>query len=108
MMWYNTRNMPKTTQKKAGRPKKIKEPESSREYSISVTLGTNTIEGCGETLEKALASLPAKVKIVSKGIVSVEHDGKRIEEMYQPVRIKRLFFPMARHVVAKELRFLLK
>ena len=93
----------KTTTKKVIRPKKV-----SSEYYVSVRLGDKSFEGTGATLEEALASLPKKVKIVSKGFVSVTQGARTAEKMYQPMGIKRLFFPVARHVVAKELGFLLK
>jgi hypothetical protein len=95
----------KSTKKVA---KKVKPKDLSSEYYVSVRLGDKSFEGAGSTLEDALASLPQKLKIVSKGFVAVSHEGKTTEKMYQSTGIKRLFFPMARHVVAKELTFLLK
>ena len=85
--------------------KKVAVPE---EFYISVRLGDKSFEGSGATLEDAIMSLPKKLKVVSKGFVSVTHGTCTTEKMYQPSGIKRLLFPMARHIVAKELSFLLK
>lgn len=83
----------------------IKEP---RIYFISLTFGDKVYEGSGTTLLDALKAVPVPVKIVSKGLLKVTDGEKKFEQMWVPVRIKRLFRPLSQATQAKMLEYLLK
>jgi hypothetical protein len=84
-------------------PKPKKEPP----YAISVLLDREYTSS-GETMMDALKTLPVPVKVVSKGLVKITNGGRKLEEVWMPVRLKRLFRPLARIVVAKQLELLLR
>ena len=93
---------------KGSKNKKAVKKESSEvkpAYSIVITLGDKILRGEGATLGEALANIPRPLKVVSRGtvVVSTENDSKVLA--YKPHQIKRLFFPIARHVVIKQLQF---
>src|SRR3990172_1883548 len=94
-----------------GRPKKVKPLQSEEEprYVVSLDFGGDRYYmGVGSTLLDALKAVPVPVKIVSKGLLKVT-DGKiKFEQMWQPVKIKRLFRPLAQTVQAKMLNYLLR
>lgn len=89
---------------------KTKEPESTvtHPYLVSVSLGTETYSGSGKTILEALESIETPVKIMLKGVVTIEHGDKHKEFAFTPVRIKRLFYPLTRPFLAKQLSYLMK
>ena len=100
--------------KKRGRPKKVKpiieavEYVVPKSYFISLAFGGEVYEGSGATVLEALKSMPRPVKIVSKGLLKLTDGVKKFEQMWMPVRLKRLFYPQAQGVLAKQLTYLLK
>ena len=96
---------------KKGRPKK-KQPATgeltTKPYFISLTFGDKVFEGSGDTVLSALQSMPVPVKIVSKGLLKITDGVKKFEQMWQPVKIKRLFYPLAQSVLSKQLTYLLR
>lgn len=117
-----------TPKKKAGRPKKTnafgkkveKEPDFSAKpeekapevpesnYEISITIGDTTITGKGATAHEALASIQKPEKITTKVFVSITDGDKVSKTMFMPLNAKRLFFPQAQYIQARNLLFLLK
>ena len=77
-------------------------------YFISLTFGNQVYEGSGATVLDALKSMPVPVKIVSKGLLKVTDGVKKFEQSWMPVRLKRLFYPNAQSLLAKQLSYLLK
>jgi hypothetical protein len=89
--------MPKTKKKKTG-----------SEYQISLTFGEYEIGGSGSTALAAIQSLPVPVKIVSKGLLKLTNGQKKVELMWMPAKLKRVFQPLAQSVMAKQLEYLMK
>lgn len=90
---------------------KTKKPRVSKpkcEYSISITFGTDIYSGTGNTALEALESMPRPIKIVSKGLINFTDGKKSAQMMWQPQRLKRLFYPNARSFFAKQLSYLMK
>lgn len=75
---------------------------------ISLAFGDKIFEGSGATLLAALQSMPVPVKITTKGLLKITDGVKKFEQMLQPVKIKRLFYPLAQGVLAKQLSYLLR
>ena len=90
--------------RKRGRPKKI-EPDA---FTLQLILGERVFESEGSTLLEALYNLEQPPKIVSKGFLTIKTDEKQVTQNLTVPQTKRLFFPLARHIVAKQLMFLLK
>ena len=84
---------------------KTKEPR----YVVSLDFGGDRdYMGVGSTLLDALKAVPVPVKIVSKGLLKVTDGVKKFEQMWQPVKIKRLFMPLSQTIQAKMLNYLLR
>lgn len=75
---------------------------------ITVKLGTETYKGSGDTLLEALQSLPRPVKIISRGLVTIEEGEKNVERMLMPMKMKRLWFKSAQYLLAKQFSLLLR
>lgn len=89
-----------------GRPRKVKvlAPEGD-EFVITLKIGQEIYRGSGVTAMEALENLPKPQKILLKGIVTVEKGEKKREQIMYPVRLRRLFWPIARYTQAKLLAF---
>lgn len=101
-----------TTSKPRGRPKKgketgIEEVKKKKPYLISLTVAGKTYHGEGNTALEALCSLEIPNKITTKGIL-VLNGATTYQQVLQVPRVKRLFFPFARNVVAKQFELLTK
>lgn len=70
--------------------KSIKKQEN--EFNITLTVGKDVYNGSGKTALEALQSLPKPEKIMSKGLVRVENEGKSKEVLMFPIRLRRLFY----------------
>ena len=77
-------------------------------FSISLTVGGETIKSSGVTMLEAVNALKVPLKIVTKGTLKATHGDKEVELFYPPIRIKRLLYPIARNITAKRLITLLK
>ncbi len=66
--------------------------EKSKEFAITVKMGNDVYSGTGETALEALASMPKPLKIMAKGVVLIEHEGKKKEILMFPLRLRRLFY----------------
>lgn len=94
----------KGTQKWTRSPKE----DTPNSFKVTIKLGDKEFTSSGETVYDALRALETPVKIVSKGFVCVEGNGKRVVKMLMPMQMKRLFWPLAQRVQAKNLEVLLK
>lgn len=74
-------------------------------FTISLDLGVEHYEGAGETPLAALHSMGKPRKIFLKGVVRISNGTKTRELAYSPLQVKRLFYPVAQKLVAKELGF---
>lgn len=64
----------------------------TKDFKITLTMGNNVYRGQGVTAFEALASMAKPEKIMSKGVVLVESEGKKKELIMMPLRLKRLFY----------------
>jgi len=89
--------------------KKIKEKiEEKSPYFISLTLGDKVYEGSGATVLQALESMPVPVKIVTKGLLKLTDGTKKFEQMWMPIKLKRLFMPLSQTVLSRQLNYLMR
>jgi hypothetical protein len=72
-------------------------------FTISLSVGEVHYEGQGATPELALLALAKPPKVFIKGILRISNGAKVRTLAYSPLQIKRLFYPMARKVIAKQL-----
>lgn len=73
-------------------PKKTIKKNETKDFSITLTMGSDVYQGSGVTALEALTSMPKPVKIMSKGILRIEGNGKKKEIFMYPVRLRRLFY----------------
>jgi hypothetical protein len=87
------------------RPKKARAVEDAPQvYKLTLVLGDKTYESTGSTVFEALRDLEKPEKIMHKGILTLEHDGKRTQQLLFPARLKRLFYsPTFQQIQAKQL-----
>lgn len=106
---------PKATKKKKepkvelnamGVPKKVPPPEPV--YTMTVTIGDVTLTGQGNSALKALEALQKPAKITTKVFVSLSDGERRVDKLFMPGPAKRLFYPQAQYIQARNLLFLLK
>lgn len=91
------------------RPKKVKkEVEAKPHFSISITIGKDVYTGSGETALEALRNMNRPQKIMQKGVVILESEGKKAEILYMPIRLKRMLYPNSDVIIAKQLAYLVK
>lgn len=77
-------------------------------FAITLKLGETTIGSYGASVLEALESLQRPVKIVSKGVLTVQKEDKSWSQTLMPWKIKRYFYPMAQIYLAKQLEFMIK
>lgn len=85
-----------------------KKSPSKPKYSVTIKLGSTTLKGSGATALEALASVERPTKIVSKTFFSITDGIRKREMMLQPIRAKRLFYPIAQTILAKQLERTMK
>lgn len=88
--------------------KSSKKKVSKGAFSISISFGKNIYSGAGSTALEALQSTPIPIKITTKGVVSLTDGEKSMSQMWQPVKIKRLFYKGSQVTQAKHLSILMK
>jgi hypothetical protein len=86
-----------------GRPKKVKPV-----YFFSITFNDKVYEGSGATVLEALEATPIPAKIVTKGLLKLTDGTRKFEEMWMPVKLKRLFQPLVQKVLNKQLECLMR
>lgn len=74
-----------------GKPKKVTAPKASLVH-MTLTIGTASYKSEGATILEALLKLKKPEKIMNKGILTVEQDGKVRQQLFFPQRLKRLFY----------------
>lgn len=73
-------------------------------YKFTLQLGDKTYTSEGDTILSALIALKKPDKIMNKAVLTLEHDGKRTQQLFFPNRLKRLFYaPTFQEVQAKML-----
>lgn len=82
--------------------------EPTKDYKITVDFGSSTATGFGGTAYEALSNVKRPVKITSKVFLTLTHGKKKAEQWYLPQRAKRLFYPNAQLILAKQLELLLR
>ena len=103
--------MPPTPKKTRGRPKKIRTPQLSvpstpidkTEYFLELHVGGRIYFGNGLSMLEALNNLEQPQKIVSKGLLKIRVDSKERERPMQIFQMKRLFYPLSKVIIAKQL-----
>lgn len=76
-------------------------PENEPQYCVSLKLGDKTISYSADTLAKALHDFPRPHKITTKGILTVEGNGKKFSRMLMPQDMRRILWPISAIVQAK-------
>jgi hypothetical protein len=87
--------------------KEVKTPKTSA-YTLTLTLAGTVHKGTGNTALEALKAIKPPVKIFTKGDVALSHAGKSMMQTWQPIKVKRLFQPLAQGIMAKQLEYLLR
>ena len=85
-----------------------KEKPAKKIYTISITQDGKTTKGTGATALEALQAVVKPIKIVSKVFLTITDGTRKAEMMYMPVKAKRLFYPIAQVIVAKQFEYLMK
>lgn len=78
------------------------------EYHISINFGDTTLEGRGSSAVEALKAITKPTKISTKGVITISDGTKRAEMTWQPAKLKRLFYPLAQNILAKQLNYLMR
>ena len=92
------------TVKKATTPKETKAPE----YILTINLADQVLKGKGTTALEALQSIKKPVKIFTKANIELTCGKKSMKTTWIPMKVKRLFFPLAQGIMSKQLEYLLK
>ena len=87
--------------------KKVLSDESPK-FHISLKLGNELYESSGANAYEALDKLAIPHKIFVKGILTLTKGDKVKDFAMPPVKIKRLFYPLARFYLAKSFELLMK
>lgn len=95
-----------TIKRKRGRPRAI-DPVRPRKGKLSITLtvGDLTSQASGDSMLEALQSLEKPLKITTKGVVLLSNGTKERSIVYTPFQLKRMFFPMAQKILAKQFEY---
>ena len=89
--------------KKISKAKKVTPQVVSKDYTLVLHLGGKTYEGTGTTMLEALKALPNPRKVVSRGQLEIHSfEAVRTRQLNIP-QIKRLFYPLAQQILAKQL-----
>ena len=77
-------------------------------FKLKITLAGDTLKGEGVTALEALESITPPVKIFTKGDIELSYGKKKMKQTWQPVKLRRLFFPVAQGILSKQLEYLLR
>lgn len=73
-------------------------------YKFTLELGDKIYTSEGDTILAALIALKRPDKIMNKAVLTLEHEGKKTQQLFFPSRLKRLFYaPTFQDVQAKML-----
>lgn len=89
---------------------KAKTPTKEKQevYNLSIFVGGELLKGKGTTALEALQSITKPTKIVTKGEIVLTKGDKEARMTWQPVKLKKLFYPLMQAVLAKQLNYLMK
>lgn len=85
-----------------------KKETKAPEYVLTIKLAGNILKGKGESALEALKSITTPVKIFTKADIKLTYGKKSMIQTWQPIKVKRLFFPLAQGILSKQLEYLLK
>lgn len=77
-------------------------------YKISLSIGADEYKSNGATLLEALETLKQPVKISVKSVLKVSEGKRKFEKPLTVPQAKRLFYPLARNILAKSFEYNLK
>lgn len=81
----------------------------SKKYSVKIVASGQTLEGKGDTAVEALRSIPKPLKVMYEGVVTLSQGDRKVETIFWPVRLKRLFYnKMFQEIQMKKLCDLMK
>lgn len=86
----------------------VKKEKKVSAFVLTIKLADTTIKGKGATVIEALKSIEVPVKIFTKADIELTHGKKSMKQTWQPNKVKRLFYPIAQPLLAKQLEYLLK
>lgn len=87
--------------------KKIKK-ETKDKFLIKIEMGGTVMKGEGADVLEALRSIPPPFKIMNKGVLTMTYGEKKLQRLFLPIRLRRLFYPTAQPLMAKQLAVGLK
>lgn len=88
--------------------KKTPKTKEDKAYQISLALGDETFKGSGNTMLEALRSITPPVKVTTKGVIKATSGAKKMEATLVVPKVKRLFYPLAQTILAKQLDYLMR
>lgn len=83
--------------------KVVNKKENKDEYTFTLKLGDSIFTSTDENPEEALKNLPKPIKIVQRGVLIVEQNGKSKERLMNIPEVKRLYYPLSQKFLIKYL-----
>jgi 23S rRNA maturation-related 3'-5' exoribonuclease YhaM len=80
----------------------------SPKYKFKLILGTSVLKSEGETVSEALANLEKPNKVFTKGEIYLTHGKQEMKQTWKPEKVRRIFWKLARPVLAKQFESLLR
>lgn len=88
--------------KRKSTKKVIEQPQVEQpEFSFSLKIGSQVLEGKGHTPLEALRAIERPIKIITKGVLTISHGDKKKEMLFNVPRLKRVFYPAAQPYLIK-------
>lgn len=87
---------------------KVSQETKPLEYKLTITLADQVLKGKGASALEALQSIKKPIKIFTKANIELSYGKKSCFQTWQPIKVKRLFFPLAQGIMSKQLEYLLK
>jgi len=96
--------------KPRGRPRKVVESiiPAQDTFNLTLTVGEKVYTSSAPTIVEAIQTLPTPQKITLKSTLLIVHGNLRRSMNLSVPQVKRLFYPLAQKVLAKQLAFGLK
>jgi hypothetical protein len=77
-------------------------------FKIKITLANVVLKGEGETALIALRTIEPPVKIFTKGLIELSYEGKKMEQIWNPSKVRNLFRKITQPILAKQFTYLLR
>jgi hypothetical protein len=77
-------------------------------FKITLTLENVVLKGKGETALEALRSIEPPIKIFTKGFIELEYAGKKMNQTWNPIKVRNLFRKISQPILAKQFEYLLR